>query len=88
MEFRNRTPFPAMAFDCLDQRDQRFHTLVMRLTFELQGRWHAYDHPCADSAGDDGRILWRGESFQRQAGVRFCAIQGAFRKPDDSAAKL
>lgn len=36
MEFRNLTPFPAMAFDCLDQRDQRFHTLVMRLTFELQ----------------------------------------------------
>lgn len=36
MEFRNLTPFPSMAFDCLDQHDQRFHTVVMRLTFELQ----------------------------------------------------
>ena len=35
-EFRNLTPFPAMAFDGLDQHDQRFHTLVMRLTFTLQ----------------------------------------------------
>ena len=36
MEFRNLTPFPAMAFDALDQRDMRFHVVVMRLTFELQ----------------------------------------------------
>jgi hypothetical protein len=36
MEFVNHTPFPAMAFDALDQRDIRFHTVVMRLTFELQ----------------------------------------------------
>jgi hypothetical protein len=36
MEFRNLTPFPAMAFDALDQHDQRFHVVVMRLTFELQ----------------------------------------------------
>ncbi len=36
MEFRNLTPFPAMAFDGLDQHDQRFHSVVMRLTFELQ----------------------------------------------------
>ncbi|WP_322403608.1 DUF2169 domain-containing protein [Massilia luteola] len=36
MEFRNLTPFPAMAFDALDQHDQRFHVVVMRLTFELR----------------------------------------------------
>ena len=36
MEFRNLTPFPAMAFDALDQRDQRFHTAVMRLTFDVR----------------------------------------------------
>ena len=36
MEFRNLTSFPAMAFDALDQHDQRFHVVVMRLTFELQ----------------------------------------------------
>ena len=36
MEFRNLTPFPAMSFDALDQHDQRFHTVVMRLSFEVQ----------------------------------------------------
>ncbi|MBP1207761.1 hypothetical protein JOD97_005844 [Duganella sp. 1411] len=36
MEFRNLTPFPAMAFDALDQHDQRFHTAVMRLTFDVR----------------------------------------------------
>lgn len=36
MEFRNLTPFPAMAFDALDQHDQRFHTMVMRLTFDVR----------------------------------------------------
>jgi len=36
MEFRNLTPYPAMAFDALDQHDQRFHVVVMRLTFTLQ----------------------------------------------------
>jgi hypothetical protein len=36
MEFRNHTPFPALAFDALDQRDVRFHTVVMRLSFILQ----------------------------------------------------
>lgn len=36
MEFRNLTPFPAIAFDGIDQHDQRFHSVVMRLTFELQ----------------------------------------------------
>lgn len=36
MEFRNLTPFPAMSFDGLDQHDRRFHTVVMRLSFELQ----------------------------------------------------
>lgn len=36
MEFRNLTPFPAMSFDGLDQHDRRFHTVVMRLTFEVR----------------------------------------------------
>jgi hypothetical protein len=36
MEFRNLTPFPSMAFDALDQHDQRFHSVVLRLTFQLQ----------------------------------------------------
>lgn len=36
MEFRNLTPFPAIAFDGLDQHEQRFHSVVMRLTFALQ----------------------------------------------------
>jgi hypothetical protein len=36
MEFINHTPFPAIAFDGLDQRDARFHIVVMRLTFDIQ----------------------------------------------------
>ena len=36
MQFINHTPFPAIAFDALDQREHRFHTVVMRLTFEVQ----------------------------------------------------
>jgi hypothetical protein len=36
MEFRNLTPFPAIAFDGIDQHHQRFHSVVMRLTFALQ----------------------------------------------------
>lgn len=36
MEFRNLTPFPAMSFDALDQHDRRFHTVVMRLSFEVR----------------------------------------------------
>ncbi|AVR94357.1 DUF2169 family type VI secretion system accessory protein [Pseudoduganella armeniaca] len=35
MEFRNLTPFPVIAFESLDQRDQGFHTVVMRLTFDI-----------------------------------------------------
>ena len=36
MEFRNLTPFPAMAFEALDQRDQGFLTVVMRLSFDIE----------------------------------------------------
>lgn len=36
MEFRNLTPFPAISFEALDQRDIRFHTVVMRITFNVQ----------------------------------------------------
>ncbi len=36
MEFVNHTPFPAIAFDGLDQRDILFHTVAMRLTLEIQ----------------------------------------------------
>jgi hypothetical protein len=33
MEFINHTPFPALAFEGIDQRDQRFHVVVLRQTF-------------------------------------------------------
>lgn len=36
MEFRNLTPFPAMAFEALDQRDCPFQVLVLRQTYVLQ----------------------------------------------------
>lgn len=35
MEFRNLTPFPALAFRAVDQNDRRFHAVVIRQTFEL-----------------------------------------------------
>ena len=33
MEFVNHTPFPALAFEGVDQRGQGFHTVVLRQTF-------------------------------------------------------
>ncbi|WP_442808805.1 DUF2169 family type VI secretion system accessory protein [Trinickia soli] len=33
MEFVNHTPFPALAFEGIDQRGQGFHTVVLRQTF-------------------------------------------------------
>src|SRR5262245_62010981 len=33
MEFRNLTPFPALAFQGVDQREQPFHVIVLRQTF-------------------------------------------------------
>ncbi len=33
MEFVNHTPFPSLAFEGIDQRDQRFHAVVLRQTF-------------------------------------------------------
>jgi hypothetical protein len=33
MEFVNHTPFPALAFEGIDQHDQRFHVVVLRQTF-------------------------------------------------------
>ncbi|NHZ97923.1 DUF2169 domain-containing protein [Massilia sp. CCM 8734] len=35
MEFVNETPFPAIAFDSVDQRDMLFHTVVIRITFVI-----------------------------------------------------
>ena len=35
MEFVNHTPFPAIAFDAIDQRDMLFHTVVIRITFTV-----------------------------------------------------
>jgi len=37
MEFSNLTAHPSTAFDGIDQHGQRFHVVVMRLTFELRG---------------------------------------------------
>lgn len=36
MEFRNRTPFPALRFAGVDVQDQEHHVVVMRLTYRLQ----------------------------------------------------
>ena len=33
MEFRNHTPFPALAFAGIDQLEQEFHVVVLRQTF-------------------------------------------------------
>ena len=35
MEFRNHTPFPAMAFEGIDQHDQAFHVIVLRQTLSF-----------------------------------------------------
>lgn len=35
MEFRNHTPFPALAFEGVDQHDQRFHVVALRQTLDL-----------------------------------------------------
>lgn len=35
MEFRNHTPFPALAFDGLDQHGQEFHVVVVRQTLDI-----------------------------------------------------
>lgn len=35
MDFRNHTPFPALAFEGVDQHDQRFYVVVMRQTLDL-----------------------------------------------------
>lgn len=36
MEFRNRTPFPALRFASVDVQDQEHHVVVMRVTYRLQ----------------------------------------------------
>lgn len=36
MEFVNFTPFPAIAFETIDQHDQKFHVAVMRATLDMQ----------------------------------------------------
>lgn len=36
MEFRNRTPFPALRFASVDVQDQEHHVVVMRLSYRLQ----------------------------------------------------
>jgi hypothetical protein len=40
MEFVNHTPFPALAFEGIDQHDQAFHVVVMRqtLNWDAQGK--------------------------------------------------
>lgn len=35
MEFINHTPFPALAFEGIDQHEQRFHVAVLRQTLDL-----------------------------------------------------
>ncbi|MFZ6748483.1 DUF2169 family type VI secretion system accessory protein [Undibacterium sp. Ren11W] len=35
MEFRNHTPFPALAFEGIDQHDQTFHVIVLRQTLSF-----------------------------------------------------
>ena len=35
MEFRNLTPFPALAYSALDKSDEEHHVLVMRMTYRL-----------------------------------------------------
>ncbi len=45
MEFRNHTPFPALAFAGIDQLDQEFHVVVLRqtLTWNDQGQLRYLD---------------------------------------------
>ncbi|MBC8017395.1 MAG: DUF2169 domain-containing protein [Verrucomicrobia bacterium] len=35
MKFHNLSPFPALAFEGIDQHDQEFHVVVMRATYDL-----------------------------------------------------
>jgi hypothetical protein len=35
MEFRNLTPFPALAFEGVDQYDEKFHVIVLRQTLDF-----------------------------------------------------
>lgn len=37
MEFRNHTPFPALAFEGIDQHDQAFHVVVLRQSLTWDG---------------------------------------------------
>lgn len=45
MEFVNHTPFPALAFEGIDQHDQAFHVVVLRqtLTWDEHGKLHYAD---------------------------------------------
>jgi len=36
MQFVNQTPFPGLAFEGLDQLDQSFHVVVLRITYDLK----------------------------------------------------
>ena len=46
MEFRNRTPFPALRFASVDVQDQEHHVVVMRLTYRLQRNVQASTPTC------------------------------------------
>src|SRR5947208_302181 len=36
MQFRNFTPFPALAYQSLDQHDNSYHTIALRQTLAIQ----------------------------------------------------
>jgi hypothetical protein len=68
MEFRNHTPFPALAFEGIDQHHQPFHVVVLRQTLDLTDDGPVYadeQRPlCEEDAyfGDVGRSGVREES--------------------------
>ncbi|WP_080497769.1 DUF2169 family type VI secretion system accessory protein [Burkholderia ubonensis] len=68
MEFINYTPFPALAFEGIDQHDQQFHVVVLRQTLDLTADGPVYADEqlplCEEDAyfGEIGRSGVREES--------------------------
>jgi len=55
MEFRNHTPFPALAFEGLDWNSRPFHVLVLRqtLTWNAEGQLNYTDEQMPLCEADD-----------------------------------
>jgi hypothetical protein len=53
MRFKNPTPFPAFAFECVDQHDETFRVVVVRISF----RW------VLDEASQEQHLVWAREQM-------------------------